>query len=174
MHADNDNQQSDLFAEKSPEELTKDRYKAARKAAYHLLSRREYSARELSERLLDKGHEAGIIAALLDDLKRENLQNDHRFAEAYCRSRQHKGFGPLRIKQELQQKGIDAELINQTLNDCDEPWEQWIETVRVKRFGHQLPRDSKSIAKQIRFLQYRGFPPELVHWLMRHGAEFAE
>lgn len=144
-------------------------YKEAKNRALRLLSRREYSAKEIADALAAKGYDSLLLESLLEDLQALNLQSDPRFAAAYCRSRQQRGFGPLRIKQELQQKGIAAELINEVLNNCETPWERLIESVRVKRFGAEAPIDNSSIAKQMRFLNYRGFPPELVHWLMKHG-----
>ena len=144
-------------------------YKEAKKRAIRLLSRREHSAKEIHDSLQAKGCDESIIEALLQELQASNLQSDQRFAEAYSRFRQQRGFGPLRIKQELQQKGIAAELIHEVLNNSETPWEQAIESVRVKRFGAAVPTDNNNIAKQMRFLNYRGFPPELVHWLMKHG-----
>jgi len=143
--------------------------KDAKNHALRLLARREYSAKELRDTLTAKGHALTPVESAIHQLQAQNLQSDQRFAEAYSRSRQQRGFGPLRIQQELKQKGIDAELINQVLNNCETPWEQAIEKVRAKRFGNDLPSDNNDIAKQMRFLNYRGFPPELVHWLMKHG-----
>jgi len=143
--------------------------KSAKNHALRLQARREHSAKELSQILVAKGHELALVESVLQQLQAKNLQSDQRFAEAYSRSRQQRGFGPLRIKQELQFKGVDAELINEVLNNCELPWEKVIEKVRAKRFGAELPNDNLSIAKQMRFLNYRGFPPELVHWLMKQG-----
>jgi len=148
--------------------------KDANNRAIRLLSRREHSAKEIRDALSSKGVDEDVLQVLLAQLQRDGLQSDRRFAEAYCRHRQQRGFGPLRIKQELIQKGIEAELINEVLNNSEIAWEKSIEMVRAKRFGATIPSDANSIAKQMRFLNYRGFPSELAHWLMRHGMDNIE
>lgn len=143
--------------------------KDARNRALRMLSRREYAALELFNLLSAKGFDQLTLDTLIQQLQRDNLQSDERFAEAYARSRQQRGFGPLRIKQDLNQKGIAAELISTVLNQCETPWEIAIETARSKRFGKQRPQDHAARAKQIRFLQYRGFPMELAYWAVNRS-----
>jgi len=156
------------------EEERKAARKDANNRAIRLLARREHSAKEIRDALTAKGIDAALLEPLLAQLQSDGLQSDRRFAEAYGRYRQQRGFGPLRIKQELIQKGIEAELINEVLNNSETPWEKSIEMVRAKRFGNAMPSDPSNIAKQMRFLNYRGFPAELVHWLMKHGKDEVE
>jgi regulatory protein len=147
--------------------------KDARNRALRMLSRREYAAHELFTLLSAKGFDQTILDTLLQQLQQENLQSDARYAEAYARSRQQRGFGPLRIKQDLSHKGIAAELITDVLNHCETPWEIAIQSARSKRFGEALPEDHQSRAKQIRFLQYRGFPMELAYWAVNSSHDFS-
>ena len=70
----------------------------------------------------------------------------------------------MRIQQELKQKGVSAELIEQYLDNNDY-WRNIAKEVREKRFGATLPKDYKDIAKQMRFLQYRGFSNEQLRHL---------
>lgn len=138
--------------------------KDIRRKAMDLLARREHSVAELRRKLLAKGYAQPAVDEQLGLLEQESLLSDQRFAESYVNFRSKKGFGPVRIRQELKEKGVDATLIEEYLdnNDC---WRNIAKEVREKRFGTTLPKDYKDIAKQMRFLQYRGFSNEQVRHL---------
>ncbi len=130
--------------------------------AMNLLARREHLRQELALKLGKRfGSEAANdIAAVLDDLEAEGLQSDPRFTEAYIRQRISKGYGPDRIRQELRQKGVDSELLELALEDVDTDWVERAAEVRLKKFGKTPPPDFKEKARQMRFLNYRGFGGE--------------
>jgi regulatory protein len=138
--------------------------KEIRRKAMDLLARREHSVAELRRKLLNKGYSEQAVDEQLRRLEQENLLSDQRFAEAYVNFRSKKGFGPMRIQQELKQKGIDVALAEQYLDNNDY-WRNIAKEVREKRFGTILPKDYKDIAKQMRFLQYRGFSNEQLRHL---------
>ena len=71
-----------------------------------LLARREHSARELSHKLKSRDYDEVSIQAVIESLIDEGLQSDDRFAEQFTRSRVEKGYGPIRIRQELRERGI--------------------------------------------------------------------
>jgi regulatory protein len=131
-------------------------HKDIRRKAMDLLARREHSVAELRRKLLDKGYDKTAVDEQLQTLERENLLSDRRFTESYVNYRSKKGFGPLRIKQELKEKGISEALSLEYLDDS-EFWRSLAKNVREKRFGATPPRDYKDKARQLRFLQYRGF-----------------
>jgi regulatory protein len=138
--------------------------KEIRRKAMDLLSRREHSVAELRRKLFDKGYDKAAVDEQLQKLERENLLSDRRFAESYVNYRSKKGFGPLRIKQELKEKGVSESLLLEYL-DNTEFWRNLARAVREKRFGSTPPRDYKDKAKQLRFLQYRGFSNDHLRWL---------
>ena len=143
-----------------------DHIRAAKKYVLALLSRREYSAFELQRKLQQKHYAADVIERVLADFATEGSLSDRRFAESYTRFRQAKGFGPLRIQQELQQRGVKQAIIDLVLNNCDTQWDEVIRQVRQKKFGHEMPEDFASRAQQSRYLQYRGFSHEQIHGLL--------
>jgi len=99
---------------------------------------------------------------VLDALERERLLSDERFAERYVESRIGRGFGPLRIRDELRRRGVDAALRDEA---CPERGRRWVEharRVRRKRFGEALPAGFSERARQARFLTARGFSREQV------------
>jgi len=130
--------------------------------AIALLARREHSARELTRKLCDKGYDAAAVRDCIEQLQRERLQSDERYAESYASSRADKGYGPLRIRAELLERGVAEELIEQQLASLEVQWHVLAGEVRRKRFGGRLPKDFKERAQQSRFLQYRGFAHEQI------------
>ncbi len=133
---------------------------SCRNAALGLLARREHSTQELQRKLDARGYGNDEIDTVLADLHREHLLSDERFTEEYVRFRVNKGFGPVRLKQELAERGISAAQAAPYLEGYD--WFDLAAEARVKRFGHLEPDDFKHRAKQMRFLQYRGFTAEQI------------
>lgn len=130
--------------------------------AMNLLARRENSVAELRIKLLKADFNVDDINAVIDKLTESNLQSDQRFTENYLRYRAQRGFGSRRIQQELKERGITADLINDALATSDIDWFSLAHTARYKRFGEQSFKDYKDRAKQQRFLQYRGFTHEQI------------
>ncbi len=128
-----------------------------RQSAIQLLARREHSRVELHQKLQQRGYPKELIEEQLTKLVNQGLLSDQRFAENYIRSRSNKGYGPVRIINELQQRGVVEEIIATFMNEITKDWFQLAEQVRQKRFGKKIPADFAEKAKQIRFLQYRGF-----------------
>lgn len=126
-----------------------------RSLAFALLGRREYSAEQLKQKLLASGGSVDDIAELIKELSAQNYQSDERMAGMLVRSQLSKGRGPARIQQELKKHHIDAQLASEDLQQIN--WLQQAVELRKRRFGEQLPTDQKEKARQLRFLQYRGF-----------------
>lgn len=103
----------------------------------------------------------------MEQLAGKGLLSDRRFAESYVRSRVERGFGPLRIRQELRQRGVDDALVEASLDPYREGWLQCLIRVHDKRFGGGLPADVTEMARRARFLEYRGFAPDLIRTLFR-------
>jgi regulatory protein len=129
----------------------------ARCSAIEYLARRDHASFELRNKLTRKGFEENVINHVLIQLQADNLLCDERFAENYVHVRTHKGYGPLRIHQELQKRGIGKEIIIDVLETDDILWKKRARQARQKRFGGSLPQNRREFAKQARFLQNRGF-----------------
>ena len=126
-----------------------------------LLGQREHSAMELERKLGMRGIEAQAIRAVLADLGTDGLQSDTRYAESFVRGRISRGKGPVRIRVELDQRGVDAVLIEEALREADADWTGLARSARRKRFGDS-PADYAERARQARFLSSRGFSAEQV------------
>ncbi len=133
-----------------------------RHAAMNLLAQREFSRKELFRKLGHLSQDNELIEEVLNRLECDRLLSDDRFVEGFIRSRIQKGHGPMRISQDLRQKGVDSEAISLALEAADADWYELAENARIKKFGETAPSEPKEKARQIRFLQYRGFPAGVV------------
>lgn len=138
-----------------------------RQRAIDLLTRREHSEKELQQKLTTKGFSREDVADVVAELKREGLQSDQRFTDSFVFSRMQKGYGPVRITQELQQRGVAEHIIDASVEAYNEEWMSRLHEIRGKKFGQEMPADFKEQARQSRFLQYRGFSTEQIRRLFR-------
>lgn len=148
---------NDLF---NPEEV--DRFSdpiEARKKAMDYLARREYGRLELQAKLQNAGFSTEAARGAVDRLASENLQCDRRFIESFIQSRISKGKGPVRVRLELAERRLEAGLIDEILSATDADWSTLARQIRERKFGPEPPPDFKEKARQMRFLQYRGFEP---------------
>ena len=141
--------------------------RSIREVAMDLLSRREHSEFELTRKLKQRDFEANEIIAAIEVLQRENLQSDNRFVESLVNTRINTGFGPIKIRYELRQKGVSDGLVGDYFSDLEVDWQSSMNEQRIKKFGTDIPLEYKEKMKQARFLQNRGFSPESVMRLFR-------
>lgn len=130
---------------------------AIRKRAMDLLARREHAYAELTTKLKKRDFAVDDIEIVLDDLVDDGLLSDARYAEAIVASKARRGVGPVRIRAELSAVGVSDSLIEIALNEADVNWRALAEAARIKRFGPDVPADFPTKAKQMQFLQRRGF-----------------
>lgn len=103
-----------------------------------------------------------LIEATLDALAEDGLQSDARYAEVLIRSRVNRGQGPLRIRADLRQRGLEGEAVEPLLEDYAEQWPELAQQVVERRFGGDAAADRGEWARRARFLAGRGFPESLV------------
>jgi regulatory protein len=99
----------------------------------------------------------------------EGLQKDDRYAEVFIRSRAARGYGPRRIEQELKSRGVEQSLIRGALNAAEVDWDELARDTRRKKF-RGAPGDAQARAKQMRFLEYRGFDAAQIRQALTQAA----
>ena len=125
--------------------------------ALGLLVRREHSQRELKQKLKFCGKEAEEIDLALESLSRQDFQNDERFAFALARSRQSAGYGPQRIRAEMQQHSLGSELIDQAVSALECDWLEMAHGLVERRYLRKIQQDPNQVRKAVDFLLRRGF-----------------
>lgn len=131
------------------------------------LARREHSRAELRAKLLrgaESVEEEGLDA-VLDQLAERGWLSDQRAAEQTVQIKRTR-FGTQRIVHELRQKGIPEGIISDAVPELKEGELAVAREVWRKKFG-EIPRDAKEKARQVRFLQSRGFSLDVIFSLLR-------
>jgi len=131
--------------------------RAIRKRAMDMLARREHAPAELAAKLRRREHAEADIECVLDALVDDGLLSATRYAHAVVSSKSARGIGPVRIRADLGAAGVDEALIDEALALAEIDWVAQAEAARRKRFGASMPVDYPARAKQMRFLQRRGF-----------------
>lgn len=122
-----------------------------------LLARREHSRRELKQKLKKRFADETLIDEQLDRLSEENLQSDRRFAESFLRQRISRGHGPMRIRQEMRQRGISDGEIGAAMDAESPDWLSLAELTYRRKFGELPAEDLREKSRRNRFMQYRGY-----------------
>jgi regulatory protein len=131
-----------------------------RLAAMNLLARREHSVRELRNKLKRRFPDHSMIDEQIARLTGQNLQSNLRFAECYARERIGRGYGPVRVREELRERGASALDVAAAMKELQVDWFVVASEVLLKKFGALAPSDIKEKARRARFMQYRGFIAE--------------
>ena len=128
--------------------------------ALQCLTRRDYSRADLRARLAAHAESAEELEAVLDALQAERLLSDHRYASQRVVAR-----GNGRLRQELRQHGVSDGDIEAALPEAGDEGER-CRSIWAKKFGRP-PASAEERAKQMRFLQYRGFSSEAIRQALR-------
>ena len=144
---------------------------AVRRTAMDLLARREHGRVELTRKLRQRGACPDMIDIALDRLTEEGLLSESRYLESYINYRAGSGYGPLRIREELGQRGLSRGDIEEALRESGFNWQEQLEDTWRRKFAGKLPEDAKERARQGRFLSYRGYTMDMIGRVLS-GREF--
>lgn len=136
-----------------------------RDAALRLLARREHSRLELARKLARRGWSEPAIEAAIDELAEQDLQSDERYAESYVRQRIAKAYGPLRIRAELSERGVDRAQVARALESESPDWFAIAANWYEKRYGTAAPVDLREKSRRQQALARRGFAHEHIREL---------
>ncbi len=137
--------------------------------ALELLSRRPFSAKELQNKLVQKGAEAQSAAACVRWLLERRLLDDESYAGAVARHYAARGYGPGRIRQELSRRGVPREYWDEALGQRPDNSEKIDKLIAARLHD---PEDRDQVRKVTAALFRRGFGwDEIRAALARFSAE---
>ena len=134
---------------------------AAQESALRLLAVRLRSRREMTDRLRRKGYPADVVATVITRLEGEGFLDDVRFSRTWVAGRLAvRPSGAVRLRRELQQKGVPSDIIEQVLragfSESDErAGAVALAQARARRYRSE-PRDV-AFRRLAGVLQRRGF-----------------
>jgi regulatory protein len=140
-----------------------------RERALRLLARREHSRFELARKLAQAGFAHPDIAALLDEFEQKNWLSDRRFAESWVADH-HARAGSVKLGYDLRQRGVGDAIIEVVLGEQRHSELERAHEVWMKKFG-TAPADSAEKARQMRFLQGRGFTSAAIRQVLTVAGE---
>lgn len=127
----------------------------ARSKAEDLLNRRDYSKREMGDKLREAGYLPSVCDEVVRRFSEAGLLDDARFAELFARSKVSCGWGPVKIQRELARRGID---VGELDGWPDEFFDDGGEAQRAYELASRRRLTGKNdYQKLVRFLCGRGF-----------------
>ncbi|MDO4450480.1 MAG: regulatory protein RecX [Moraxella sp.] len=150
--------------------------------AFYYLSKKELSRFELKNKLLAKDCDSVAVDELLSEFAEKGYQSDERCATMLVRESVRKGRGVQHLAKMLKKAGLDAKdfggmdtliamsdvesVADGTILENDDrsdeiDWLKLAVEARCKKYGDTPPKDPKEKARQLRFLQYRGFDMDI-------------
>ena len=145
---------------------TKKPTQSAKQAAVRYLSRRDHAEQELQQKLLARGFEPAEVDEAVALCQDYNWLDDARFAERLLNNGIAKGWGLLRIRQEMAHKGIHEEVVSQLFEDDEFDWFEHAREVARRKYGDSPMDTDKEKARRLRFMQSRGFDFEQVKYAL--------
>jgi len=140
-----------------------------RERAVKLLARREHTRRELARKLAADDGDPAEIERLLDELEARGWLSESRVAEQLIHTRRGR-FGARRIERDLRGKGVSEEAVAASLPRLKEGELEAARGVWRRKFG-RLPKGAGERARQVRFLQGRGFELEVIFKVIKDSDE---
>jgi regulatory protein len=132
--------------------------------------RSEADLRRLMKARVDPGERGdAVIATVVARLREYGYLDDVRFAETYARLRQeNEKFGQRRVQQDLQQKGVNRELISETLEArYGQTNEEALARQHLERKRTRKPENEKETARVMRRLVTAGFSTGVIYKILR-------
>jgi regulatory protein len=140
-----------------------------RERALRLLARREHSRAELARKLGQAGFDACDIEPLLDEFETKNWLSDRRFAESYVADHRTRA-GAVKLAFDLRQRGVNEAIIEAVLGENRDTELDRAQAIWQKKFG-SAPTDMTEKARQMRFLQSRGFGTEVIRRVIHEAGD---
>ena len=139
--------------------------------ALRILSRRDHSTHELSQKLKGRGYSGEIIEDVISECKRYDYINDERTAQVFIRQLLRKGYGRKRIRLQLNLKGLGGTHIQADLSKCisDADEYQCAEKIFQKN-ARRFDREKDALKRKdkiYKFLSGRGFSNMVISEIIR-------
>ena len=138
----------------------------AKERALAMLDRRDYSRAELLKKLIEKGEEESDATAAVERLAELGFVDDARYAPIIVRHYAAKGYGPRRVQQELQRRGIPKELWDEALTQMPEQ-DDTIDRLLRSKLKSAAP-DRAELKKAQDFLLRKGYGWEEIKAAINH------
>ena len=139
-----------------------------KKRALYYLGKREYSRKELHEKITPFAETLELsrqqIDQILSELENKDWLSDKRFTDQFIFSKKKK-FGLKKMEYDLKMRGVEEIIIYKALNEVKSDEYNLAKNIWEKKF-RRLPENYEEKLKQMRFLQSRGINSALIHQIL--------
>lgn len=129
----------------------------AKEKAFDIVSRKAVTEKELVQKLLDKGYDKIICDIVLETMLEYNYINDYDFCISFFDYAVAKGWGMMKIRNELKRKGVSDDVLAEALDEFEDSPEQRIYEILERRYDADELKDFKEKQRAVRFFASRGF-----------------
>lgn len=146
----------EISDEELHELLQESEARRAKEKALYLLEYRSHSKKELADKISRTTSREAAEAAV-ERMEELGLVNDESYARQLAEYlMERKGYGVRRARQELLQKGIDRELIEELLEELAPDPEEKLREIVKRKYQNQL-KDEKGYRRTVAALQRLGY-----------------
>lgn len=160
-----------LTAEDRAEIERDEQYVQAKQTALDYLAHKARTEEEVRRKLRESDVSSFVVDEVVTRLEELNYLDDEAYAHDYARNRfSSKKYGPIRIRRELRQRGIDRHLASKAVDDLfvDQDATAAAREHARKRWprlaGEDHPRRRKQ--KMYRYLRRRGFTSDTIYSIL--------
>jgi len=129
--------------------------------AFRLLARRARSEAEIAATLETRGASRTAVRAVLARLRALGYLDDRKLAAECAERWQGRGFGSLRVREQLRRLRVEDRVAENVTPDLREERER-ARQVLARHFTEGELGDRRGAARAARFLAGRGFPPRVI------------
>ena len=155
----------------------KEESKNARRRAIRYLVYRDRSRNEIIRYLKKKNFSENAVDETLIFLENNEYINDKRFAMQFGRSRiVNKKIGRLRLSLELRDKGLERQIVEETLNSLYEEYDEKkiALSCATKKLGtYELSNSERNRRRIAKFLERKGFPSSIIYKVVTQLVPYA-
>lgn len=141
--------------------------------AVALLSRREYSATELRQKLRRYTDNEDWITSTMARLQKERWQSDERFLQHFVTMKQGR-WGNQKLLHALKSHQLPEEALETVKTALAESEFERAYAVWHRKFKGEKPSDPKSRLRHLRFLASRGFSASVAQQVLAHTPQDSE
>src|SRR5688572_11220521 len=140
-----------------------------RARALKLLARREHTRRELERKLAADAADPDEVEAVLKEFEARGWLSESRLTEQLVHARKSR-FGARRIERDLRDRGVSEDAVSAAVSDLKEGELERARAVWRRKFKG-APAGPRERARQVRFLQGRGFELDVIFKVLDGGEE---
>ncbi len=151
------------------EELLRTLVMPALETGAYQLGMRALTRKKLVEKLIEKGHDPFLAERAADKLEELGAVDDAEYARMFAKDRAARGWGEIRIRMELRNRGVDEDYIDCAIGELDSS-EDAIEAFIISKC-HGEPIDRKAAKKISDALARKGFRWDEISPILRRYME---